>query len=252
MGALKQAAAGLKKAGKIGFANGDKEGWEGGHQLSMALAGEVGPQKMADLIQGRSNWNSAGVKNALGTWAGFQKAGYLPPSPNGINYDNSNALFYSGKAGMNPTGTWLIQDLKDSAKFQVGFVPFPAPNGAAVPTTGLGSGTFMSAGTKNAAAALKLMDFLVGQHHGEYELNHYAIPAFPVDATKAKVSPLFQQVVKDTAAYARSGSGTGQNIDVAETDVFNKAMWDGMQGILGGQKTPEQVVQGLQAAARKQ
>jgi raffinose/stachyose/melibiose transport system substrate-binding protein len=251
MAALKTDLAGLKKAGKIGLASGDKEAWEGGHLLSMALASEVGAQKMAELIGGKGDWNSAGVKNALATWAGFQKAGYLPPSPNGINYDNSNALFYSGKAGLNPTGTWLIQDLVDSAKFDVGFVPFPAPSGPAVPTTGLGSGTFMNANSKNVKAALKLMDFLVSQHHGEYELNHYTIPAFAVDASKAKISPLFQQVVNDTAAYAKSGSGTGQNIDVAATDVFNKAMWDGVQGILGGQRTPEQVAQSLQTAAQK-
>jgi raffinose/stachyose/melibiose transport system substrate-binding protein len=251
MSALKQAAAGLKKAGKIGFATGDKEAWEGGHLLSMALAGEVGSQKMADLIQGKGNWDSAGVKSALSTWAGFQKAGYLPPSPNGINYDNSNALFYSSKAGMNPTGTWLIQDMKDSAKFGVGFVPFPAPSGKAVPTTGLGSGTFMNAGSKHVTAALKFMDFLVSEHHGEWEISNYSIPAFKVDTSKADVTPLFRQVVSDTAAYAQSGSGTGQNIDVAETDVFNKAMWDGMQGILGGTRTPDQVAQNLQTAAQK-
>jgi raffinose/stachyose/melibiose transport system substrate-binding protein len=251
MAALKTDLAGLKKAGKIGLSSGDKEGWEGGHLLSMALASEVGAQKMADLIAGKGNWNSPGVTNSLNTWAQFQKAGDLPPSPNGINYDNSNALFYSGKAGMNPTGTWLIQDLAGAVKFDVGFVPFPAPNGQAVPTTGLGSGTFVNADSKNVKAALKLMDFLVSQHHGEYELNHYTIPAFPADVSKANVSPLFQQVVKDTAAYAKSGSGTGQNIDVASTDVFNKAMWDGMQGIVGGQTTPTQVAQSLQTASQK-
>jgi raffinose/stachyose/melibiose transport system substrate-binding protein len=251
MAALKTAAAGLKKAGKISFSTGDKEGWEGGHLLSMALAGEMGATKMNELIQGKSDWNSTGVKNALGTWAGFQKAGYLPPSPNGINYDNANSLFFSGKAGMDPTGTWLIQDVKDSAKFDAGFVSFPAPTGPAVPTTGLGGGTFMSAGSKNTTAALKLLDFLVSPHHGKFEISQYTIPAFPVSTSSANVSPLFQQVVSDTAAYGKSGSGTGQNIDVAETDVFNKAMWDGMQSILGGNKTPEQVATSLQAAAQK-
>jgi raffinose/stachyose/melibiose transport system substrate-binding protein len=248
---LKSDAAALKKAGKIPFASGDKEAWEGGHLLSMALAGQVGATEMANLVDAKSSWHSPGVMNALATWATFQKDGYLSPSPNGITYDNSNALFYSGKAGMDPTGTWLVQTLKDSVKFNVGFVPFPAPSGQAVPTTGLGSGTFMSSSTKNATAALKLMDFLVSPHHGSFEIDNYQIPAYSVDTSAAKVSPLFQQVVSDTATYAKSGSGTGQNIDVSETDVFNKAMWDGMQGILGGQATPDQVAQQLQAAAQK-
>jgi raffinose/stachyose/melibiose transport system substrate-binding protein len=91
----------------------------------------------------------------------------------------------------------------------------------------------------------------VSERHGEWELSQFSIPAFPVDLSKVSLTPLFQQVVTDTAAYAKSGSGTGQNIDVAETDVFNKAMWDGMQGVLGGQRTPDQVAKSLQAAAQK-
>ena len=39
--------------------------------------------------------------------------------------------------------------------------------------------------------------------------------------------------------------------DVSATDVFNKAMWDGMQGIVGGTKTPDQIAASLQAAAEK-
>lgn len=251
MKALDEDAAALKKAGKIAFATGDKEAWEGGHLLSMAVASQVGAQAMSDLIQGKSNWDSAGVKSALTTWSDFQKKGYLPPSPNGINYDNSNALFYSGKAGMDPTGTWLIQDMNGSVKFDVGFVPFPAPNGPAVPTTGLGGGVFMSSASKHVTAALKLMDFLVSEHHGEFEIKNFQIPAFQVDKNTNSY-PLFQQVVRDTAAYAKSGSGTGQNIDVAETDVYNKAMWDGMQGILGGTTTPAKVAEDLQSAATRQ
>lgn len=250
MAALETAAKKIKAEGKIPFAAGDKDGWEGGHLLSMALASQVGAEDMGKLIAGDTSWDSDGVKAALGTWAGFQKAGYLPPSPNGIAYDNSNALFYSGKAAMNPTGTWLIQTLKDAVKFDVGFVNFPAPSGEAVATTGLGSGTFMSASSKNTAAALELMDFLASDSHGQWELERYLIPAFAVDGGKSD-DPLFQQVVDDTASYAKSGLGTGANIDVSATDVFNKAMWDGMQGIVGGTKTPDQIAASLQAAAEK-
>ncbi len=250
MAALETAAKKIEAEGKIPFAAGNKEGWEGGHMLSMALASQVGASAMGELIAGDSSWDSDGVKSALSTWAGFQKAGWLPPSPNGITYDNSNALFYSGRAAMNPTGTWLIQTLKDAVKFDVGFVNFPAPSGDAVATTGLGAGTFMSSSSKNTAAALKLMDYLAGDSHGEWELQRYLIPAHPVEGGTSD-DPLFQQVVEDTASYAETGAGTGANIDVSATDVFNKAMWDGMQGIVGGTKTPDQVAASLQAAAEK-
>lgn len=250
MAALETAAKKFKAEGITPFAAGDKEGWEGGHWLSMALASEVGATDMAKLISGGSTWDSAGVKSALSTWAGFQKAGYLPQSPNGITYDNSNALFYSGKAAMNPTGTWLIQTINEAAKQDVGFVNFPAPSGEAVATTGLGAGTFMSSSSKNTAAALKLMDFLASDAYGEWSLTQYRIPAHEVD-TSGVTNPLFKQVVDDTAAYAKNGQGTGANIDVSATDVFNNAMWKGMQAVAGGTQTPDQVAASLQTAAEK-
>jgi raffinose/stachyose/melibiose transport system substrate-binding protein len=251
MAALETDAAAIKKAGKIPFAAGDKEGWEGGHLLSMALSSRVGPAASKSLVTNQSDWNSDGVKGAIATWADFVKQGYLPPSPNAITYDNSNALFYSGKAAMDPTGTWLIQDFPGAVKFNVGFVPFPSADGTGIASTDLGGGTFMSAGSKNTAAALKLMDYLVGQTHGTWELNHYLIPAFPLSTKAANVSPLFSQVIANTASYAKGSGNVGYNIDVNETDVFNKVMWDGMQGILNGNSTPADLASKLQAAAQK-
>ena len=251
MANLETAAAAIKKAGKIPFAAGDKEGWEGGHFLSMSLSSRVGPEASKSLVTNQTSWDSADVKAAIDTWAGFVKKGYLPASPNAITYDNSNALFYSGKAAMDPTGTWLIQDFKEAVKFDVGFVPFPSPTGEGIASTDLGGGTFMSAGSKHTKAALKLMDYLVGQTHGTWELNHYLIPAFPLSTTTADVSPLFKEVIAATAGYTKGSGNVGYNIDVNETDVFNKAMWDGMQGILGGGSSPDALAAKLEAAAQK-
>ncbi len=251
MAALESDAAAVKKAGKIPFAAGNKEGWEGGHLLSMALSSSVGGATMKQYVANKTDWDSSAVQNAIGDWATFQKDGYLPPSPDAVTYDNSNALFYSGKAAMDPTGTWLIQDFGSAAKFDVGFVPFPSASGAGIPSTDLGGGTFMSSSSKHVAAALKLMDYLVSPTQGKWEISRYLIPAFPVDTASIKVSPLFSQVIKDTAGYSKGQGNVGYNIDVNETDVFNKAMWDGMQGVLSAKTTPQQLAANLQTAAKK-
>lgn len=251
MAALETDAAAIKAAGKVPFAAGNKEGWEGGHLLSMALSSRVGPTESKSLVTNQSSWDSDGVKGAIGTWSDFAKKGYLPASPNAITYDNSNALFYSGKAAMDPTGTWLIQDFSSAVKFNVGFVPFPSATGEGIASTDLGGGTFMSASSKNTTAALKLMDYLVSQKHGTWELNHYLIPAFPLSTSSADVSPLFAQVIKNTASYAKGSGNVGYNIDVNETDAFNKVMWDGMQGVFNKTTTPDQLAQKLQAAAQQ-
>lgn len=248
---LEKAATTLKANGITPMTLSDKEGWEGGHLLSMALTSRAGAEEEKKLIAGEGDWTSEPVVQSLQTWKDFNSKGWLPQSVTSISYDNANALFYSGKAAMNPTGTWLVQDLAQNTKFDVGFVPFPGPDAAGVPVTGLGSGTFMSAKAKNPKAALKFMDYLVSEAHGEWEVNNYLIPAFPVDTSAAKSSPLFRQVISDTADYAKGGGDVGQNIDVLSTDKFNKAMWDGVQGVLSGSKTPAQAAQGMQDAAQK-
>jgi raffinose/stachyose/melibiose transport system substrate-binding protein len=246
---LEAIAKQFKAKGIIPFTLGDKEGWEGGHMLSMSLASRVGADEQKKLIAGDGNWNTASVAASINTWKEFTDNGWTPPSSSAITYNNANALFYSGKAAMDPTGTWLVQDLASSTKADIGFIPFPGPKDKGVAIGGLGNGTFMSAKAKNPKAALKFMDYLVSPEHGTWSVNQYLIPAFPVSTDNIKTSPLFQQVIADTADYAKGTGGVGQNIDVSSTDVFNKAMWDGMQGVLSGKLTPQQVAQNLQTAA---
>ncbi|MDX6323122.1 MAG: raffinose/stachyose/melibiose transport system substrate-binding protein [Propionibacteriaceae bacterium] len=231
------------------FAVCDKEGGQGGHLLSIVLCSDVGSTGMNDLLNGVTPWDSAPVVRALGVWAELQESGFLTPSPTAITYDNANALFYSGKAAINPTGSWLALDIERNAKFQVGYIPFPAPSGPGIFSGGLGSGTFISASTKKADASIKFLDYGMSAEHGRWSVEKLQdIPAFPVDTTGIKASPLFTQVLGDTAKIAEGTGDFGYNIDVLTTDAFNNAMWKGLQGILSGQSTPEKVAGELQKA----
>jgi raffinose/stachyose/melibiose transport system substrate-binding protein len=249
---LKAAAKTLADNKVIPMAVSDKDGWQGGHLLSIALSSEVGSQGMNDLLNGVTPWDSAPVVKALGVWDEFEKAGYLPPSPTALTYDTGNALFYSGKAAMNPTGSWLALDMERNAKFDVGYIPFPASSGPGIFSGGLGSGTFISASTKKADAAIKFLDYGMSDEHGKWAVEKLQdIPAFPVDTSGIKATPLFTQVLGDTAKIADGTGDFGYNIDVLTTDAFNNAMWNGLQAILSGQSTPEKVAGNLQKAFAK-
>jgi raffinose/stachyose/melibiose transport system substrate-binding protein len=247
---LETSLATLKQNNVIPMAAGDKEGYEAGWYLSMALASRAGASTVKTLLAGEGDWSSQPVVDSIDTWKQFSDNGWLPPSVTSITSDSSDSLFYSGKAAMNPSGTWQIQNLATVVDFNVGFIPFPGPDGKGIATTGLGGGTFMSAKSKNPEGALKLIDYLASEEHGKFEISQYIIPAFPVPTEGLDTTPLFQQVLTDTAGYATGGAEVGQNIDVASTDVFNKAMWDGMQGVFNNTVTPEQVAQSLQTAAK--
>jgi raffinose/stachyose/melibiose transport system substrate-binding protein len=249
---LTAAATTIKAAGVIPMTLSDKEGWEGGHLLSMSLSSEVGSKGMDKLLSGETPWDDPSVATALKVWADMYAQKLLTPSPTAVTYDNANALFYSGKAAMNPTGSWLAQEIERQAKFKVGFMPFPAADGPGIFSGGLGSGTFISASSKKVDAAEKFLNYQMTREHGKWAVEKLQdIPAYPVDTSGIKASPLFTQILNDTAKIANGTGDFGYNIDVLTNDAFNNAMWKGIQGILSGQSSPEKVAGQLQKTFKK-
>jgi raffinose/stachyose/melibiose transport system substrate-binding protein len=248
---LVAAAEEIKAAGMIPMSVGDKEGWEGGHLLSMALSSDVGSDGMEALINGEESWESPEVVSALEFWANANDAGFLPESPTSVDYDNSAALFYSGDAAMIPTGSWLVGEIDDNVNFDVGYIPFPAPDGPGIFTGGLGSGPYISASTDKTEAAVEFLDFLASEEHGRWTVEVlHTIPPIPIDTKGLDISPLNAQVVEDTAAFSEGGD-FGYNIDVMTTDVFNEALYNGVQSVFTDQATPEEVAASLEEAAQQ-
>ncbi len=204
---------------------------------------------MTELFNGERSWDSPEVVEAVQTWKDFHEAGYLPEEPTAVDYDTSISMFYSGEAAMIPTGSWLVGEIDDNTDFEVGFLPFPAPDGEGVFTAGLGSGPFISAQTDNKDGALEFLDFLASPEHGTWTVeNLHTIPPMELDTSGLEVSPLFADVLEKTAAVAESGD-FGQNIDVMVSDKVNQAMYNGFQALFTGDKTAEEVAADLAAAA---
>ncbi len=249
---LMAGAAKLRDAGVIPIAVNDKDGWQGGHLLSMSLSSEVGGAGMDKLLSGETPWDDQSVVKALQVWADMADQNLLPKSPTAINYDNGNALFYSGKAAINPTGSWLAFDIERNVKFEVGYIPFPSAANKGIFSGGLGAGIFISATTTKVEAAEKFLDYGTTQEHGKWAVeNLQDIPAYPVDTTDIQGSALFNQILADTGKIADGTGDFGYNIDVLTNDTFNNSMWKGMQGILSGQTTPEKVAADLQKNYKK-
>ncbi|MET1007409.1 MAG: extracellular solute-binding protein [Propionibacteriaceae bacterium] len=249
---LMSAATKIKDSGIIPMTLADKEGWEGGHLLSMSLSSEVGSAGMDKLLAGDTPWDDPSVVAALKVWSDMYDQKLLTPSPTAVTYDNANALFYSGKAAMNPTGSWLAQEIERQAKFEVGFIPFPSSKDKGIFSGGLGSGTFISATSQKVDASEQFLNYSMSPEHGKWAVEKLQdIPAYPVDTTGIKASPLFTQILNDTAKIADGTGDFGYNIDVLTNDAFNNAMWKGIQGLLSGQSDPEKVAGQLQKSFKK-
>lgn len=244
---LTAAAETIRDSDVIPFAVSDKEGWQGGHLLSMVLSSELGGDAIEELIAGDASWDSPEVVDALSVLADYNADEFFTPSATAVTYDNANALFYSGKAAINPTGSWLAQDIERNVDFEVGYMPFPASDSPGIFSGGLGSGLFISKSTSKADAAVQFLNWNVTEEHGKWQVeNQQSIPAFPVDTTDIEASPLFTQILADAAKIADGTGDFGYNVDVLMSDTFNEAMWDGVQALLTGQKKPDQVAADLE------
>ncbi len=71
----------------------------------IALSSRIGSEGVDALLAGDASWNSPDVVESLRLWEEWNAAGYLPPFPTSLSYDNANAQFYSGEIAMLPTGS---------------------------------------------------------------------------------------------------------------------------------------------------
>jgi raffinose/stachyose/melibiose transport system substrate-binding protein len=242
-----------KAAGYIPIAFANKPGWPAFHTFSMYANNILGKDALAEMIFGDASWDDPAIVRSIQVpFVDMNKAGYLIPSPNSLEYTEGNDLYYTGKAAMHMTGMWLLSDiLSKSQGFETGFFAFPSIDGkVALPPGGMGSGVMISNTTEHPDEAAAFMDYLFSEEAAKiwYEVGK-VIPPVNVDPTNYEMEDLFRFfALTIRGASTGDGMGLGYNIDVLTPPEFNTAMKDGFQAVLEGALTPEDQAKALQAA----
>ena len=251
---LRQIADELKRQGKIPFGFGDSEQWPAGHLFSIGVSNVLGREGLDNILYGDGKWDTPEVVDAIDLlFRDFVRSGYYPKSVNAITYDGANALFYSGQAAMNPTGTWLVPEIVQAVQnFEVGFFPFPSIEGSGIsPPAGLGSGLFVAADAKNPDGAITFIDYLLEDSTARLIIEKLnTIPAHPVNTKGLDVPDLFKQVLDDFSESPQAKS-FGYSIDVLAPQNFNNVMFSGFQEVLNGSRSPNVQAAALQDAWEK-
>lgn len=149
---FRQFAAELKVRGIIPLAFGNREQYPASHIFSIGVSNLLGREGLDGIFYGDGRWDAPEVVEAIDLFfRNFVTSGYYPEGVNAITYNAANALFHSGKAGMLPTGTWLVPEIVQAVQdFEVGFFPFPSINGSGIsPPSGVGAGLFVANGANN-------------------------------------------------------------------------------------------------------
>ena len=203
-------------------------------------------------------WGTPEVEEAIYLiFRDFVERGYYPDGLSALNYDGANALFYSGEAAMNPTGTWLVpENVQTVQDFEVGFFPFPSIEGSGIlPPVGVGAGLFVAREASTLQGAIDFIDYLLEDSTARLAIEKLnVVPTQPVNSKGLGVPELFKEVLEDLSASPEAQS-FGYNIDVLAPQNFNEVMFTGFQEVLDGTRSPAEQSAALQdawATAKKQ
>jgi raffinose/stachyose/melibiose transport system substrate-binding protein len=248
---LRQIADGLKGRGIIPFAFGNQEQWPAGHMFSIGVSNVLGREGLDDILYADGRWDTPEVEEAIYLiFRDFVERGYYPDGLSALNYDGANALFYSGEAAMNPTGTWLVPEIVQTVQdFEVGFFPFPSIEGSGIlPPVGVGAGLFVAKEASTLQGAIDFIDYLLEDSTARLAIEKLnVVPAQPVNSKGLGVPELFKEVLEDLSASPEAQS-FGYNIDVLAPQNFNEVMFTGFQEVLDGTRSPAEQSAALQDA----
>jgi raffinose/stachyose/melibiose transport system substrate-binding protein len=240
-----------KAKGIVPIAFGNRDPGRGGHLFSYFLTLTAGKDLVDKILFGDGRWDDPKVIDAWKLYKDYATAGYYPPSPNAISYDEGNALFFNGAATTNITGTWLVGDIMgqvaDPSKIDFFLLPSVSADLPLSAAAGIGSTFAVAEKSANKQLALDFLDFIMSKDAGKRWLKEANIvpPIQDIDI-KGLDLPLMMQRVVEGATLPLS-----YNLDVVMPAEWNDAMKTGTQSLLDGSSTPEEVAAKMEQAWEK-
>lgn len=235
-------------AGYIPMAFANKDQWEADVQYAQTISNMIGREGLDNILHGDGRWDTPeSIKAIQIPFVDMNKAGCYEKDPNAVAWEDGNTLFYSQKALMVPTGTWLIGDINTNVKdFEPGFFFYPTlPGGKGqYPAAGLGGGYWVSAKSKHPDQAAAWLDSYFSPEAAKIWMEKASkIQPVKVDSSGFNLNPLFKFAVN---ALQTQSDQMGYNIDPLLPANFNQTELDGFQAVILGQKTAEEMAKDLQ------
>jgi len=226
---------------------GNIDKWPALHVFGPLQAHTVDPAQVVALAMGNAGatWVDDGNKAAMQRFADWGAKKYFGKSPNGTDYDAAWGEFTKGTGVFLPGGSWLGTDMAAVMGDDLHFMaPPPAVDGKLATTGGTGIPFSIPAKAKNADAAAAYIDFITSEDAMALIAKN---GGFPVLNT-AKYAPA-SGVQKEIFEAFDKVSQTGTLLPYLDyaTPTFSDTAGQGLQEVLGGQRTPDQVLADFEA-----
>ena len=245
-------AEAIKEAGYTPIAFGNRDRWPATNTLSLIMGLTAGRAKEEAVLFGDANWTDPEFVTAAETFMDWVNRGYFPKGFNGVGYDEANSLFTLGRAAMNITGTWVIQDIARDATFDVGVFMLP-PISEGVPAgTMWGEGSqwqiAASASQEVQDAAAAFLNCIVAPDKRQTWVEKGFL--VPIGTTPEELSGWeAPQLVKN---FYQEGLQTPDanfyDLHTTLPESVTQTLYAELQAMLNGQTTPEEFLTRLQTA----
>jgi raffinose/stachyose/melibiose transport system substrate-binding protein len=207
----------------------------------------VDPAEVVKLGMGNAgaSWLSDANLAAMQRFADWGKDGYFGKSPNGTDYDAAWNDFTKGTGVFLPGGSWLGTDMEAAMGDDLGFIaPPPAVDGKLATTGGTGIPFSIPAKAKNQEAAAAYIDFITTDEAMKLIADNGGFPVLNT-AQHAPASGVNKEIFEAFDKVSQEGTLLPY-LDYA-TPTFSDTAGQGLQEVLGAQRTPEQVLEDFEA-----
>jgi raffinose/stachyose/melibiose transport system substrate-binding protein len=242
----------LKEEGIVPVAFGNRDRWPATNTFSLILGLTAGRELEEQVFFGDEPWTNPAFVEAAQTFQDWAQADYFPRGFNGVGYDEANALFLSGRAGMTVTGTWVLQDMIRNAEFDLGVFMLPAiaegvPNGT---MWGEGSQWQLSATASPAVqdAAAAYLNCLVSPESRQIWVQKgHTVPigTTPEELAAWNADPVVQEFF--TAGLATPDSNF-YDLHTTLPESVTQVLYPELQRLVGGDVTATEFLTTMQAA----
>ncbi len=251
---LLSACAALKKTGVTPISYGNKEGWPGVHYAGQLLAYNV-PQATLekDFVPATAEYTDPGYVESLKQYKQIIDECSDGSGTNGSSYASALQQFSNGKSAMYYQEILEFdQSTADGAlkREDFGFFKLPVPKdakGDVKAIEGAPEGYMINAASKNVPLAIDFMRFVTSAKNGKIlSAPPYGQPSATVGGYSAES---MNPTVVDGLKVIADSSYLMPWLDTANPPRVAAAWLSGLQALIGGSMTPEQVMERVKEAA---
>lgn len=236
-----------KAAGEQPMVLGNIEKWPALHVFGPLQAHYVEPETIVQLGMGNAGatWTDEANVAAMEQFATWGTEGYFGTSPNGLDYDPAWTQFTQGTGVFLPGGSWLATDMEAVMGEDLRFMPPPpAVDGKLATTGGTGIPFSIPAKAKNVAAAAAYIDFITSEEAMQIIADNGGMPVLRT-AELAPESGVQKDIYEAFDTVSQEGTLLPY-LDYA-TPTFSDTAGTGLQEVLGGQKSAQDVLADFEA-----